>query len=312
MEEKEFSLRQATNAVSGTGYLKEFSLDYQTTDDNVIIKGDITIAVDEKVGYKLRVYCPKKNNDGSERDMFNELDKYIKQAAEINSISNLLRDNPSASIEDVMSRAKRVYVLGSLAPYEYLNDKDIVETRKDVKLSFIGDAKEDKAFEPGLRFKLEVFVNSLKVEEDEAGNPTGRGIMTATLPLYRNDVATLDIIVPAEVKEDVFRIYSAGVTSRIFGEFTTVITEREEDPNKNLAFGKAPSEGPVTRSKVFLTITGGDHPYGVQNEKSYKKEDIEAAREMKIEKLQKEKLEYNSKKEKAETPVQVKTGFKFA
>ena len=53
MEEKEFALRQATNEVTGMGYLKEFSLDYQTTENNVVIKGTITVAVDEKAEMKI-------------------------------------------------------------------------------------------------------------------------------------------------------------------------------------------------------------------------------------------------------------------
>lgn len=316
MEEKEISLRQATNEVVGNGYLKEYSLDYQTTENNVVIKGTITMAVDEKVSYKLKIYVPKKRTDGSEAPLFTYCDTLIKNAATVNSVSNLLKNNPDLSIEGALARAERLYVMGSIAPFEFLNDKDIVDTILQIKATFVSNPKEGKEFKPGLRFKCEIYINALKAEENEDKQPTGRGIIKATLPLYGGDISDIDVVVPEIYKGDVFRLYEPGITARIYGEFHTEITEKEgEDPQATLAFGVAPEKTNSIESKVELLITGGDAPYGAQNEKSYKKEDIENARVEKIEKLQKNKEEYNSKKEKADaeaSPAPIKTGFKFA
>ena len=55
MEEKEFELRQASNEVVGAGYLQEIDLAYSTTENNVVIKGTVTMAVDEKRAFKLPI-----------------------------------------------------------------------------------------------------------------------------------------------------------------------------------------------------------------------------------------------------------------
>ena len=318
MEEKEFSLRQATNEVSGNGYLKDINLAYTTTDNNVVIKGTITMAVDEKVGHKLKVYCAKKNRDGTESSVYSYYDSLLQNVGNINSVVNILKNNPEMSAESALAMSRRLFVRGSINPYEYLDDKDVLKTSIDVKATYIGDAREDIKFEPGLKYKCEVFIDALKDEKNEEGQDTGRGILIASLPLYGNDIARVEMIVPSEYKNDVANLYKAGDTARVYGKFNTTITVEEgEDPAKTLAFGVAPEKTVTTKSKTELVITGGDAPYGAQNENTYKKEDIEAARVAKFEKLQKNKEEYAARKEKEgegdqPAPVTVKTGFKFA
>lgn len=318
MEEKEFSLRQATNEVSGNGYLKDINLAYTTTDNNVVIKGTITMAVDEKVGYKLKVYCAKKNRDGSESTTYSYYDGLLQNVGAINSMVNILKSNPEMSAESALAMSRRLFVRGSINPYEYLDDKDVLKMNLDIKATYIGDAREDIKFEPGLKYKCEVFIDAIKAEKDEEDKETGRGILVTSLPLYGNDIARVDMVVPAEYKNDVANLYKVGDTARVYGKFSTSITVEEgEDPAKTLAFGVAPEKTVTTKSKTELVIIGGDSPYGTQNENSYKKEDIEAARVAKFEKLQKNKEEYAARKEKEgdgeqPAPVTVKTGFKFA
>lgn len=317
MEEKEFALRQATNEVTGVGYLKEFSLDYQTTENNVVIKGTITVAVDEKAGYKLKIYCPKKKSDGTENSSFAFYDELIKNAKEVNSVVNVLNENPEMDITVALNKAKRLFVRGGFAPFEYLDDNDNIKVNPDIKATYVGDAREDTEFNPGFRFKCEFYISGLKSEKDENGNDTERGILVGSLPLYGGDIAVLNLIIPEKYKNEVLKLYNVGDTARIYGELNTIITEEEgEDPSKNLAFGVAPKKEVSIKSRTELIICGGDSPYGSQNEKAYKKEDIENARAEKVEKLQKNKEEYGAKKEKnnvhssvASAPI--KQGFKF-
>jgi hypothetical protein len=164
----------------------------------------------------------------------------------------------------------------------------------------MGDASTEREFKPEISFKCEVFINALKVEKDENEENTGRGILVGTLPLYNGEVASFEAIIRAKDRESVFNNYDAGKTVEIYGIFDVQITEVEDVAPVQLAFGQAPEKSPSTKFKTELVLTGGSVAYSAQNEKSYKREDIEEARAAKMEKLQEAKMAYETNKNKKE------------
>ena len=303
MSINETKLRQANNEVSGSGYLKDFDLKYVNTDNgNVVIKGDITLATDVQKSYRLKVYCPKKTSDGKESKTYPYFDELIAAGENADSMQNILKRGAEEELskDNALAMSRTVYIKVPLSPWERLDENDIVRTSNDIRVSFMGDAKGDK-FEPGLKFKCEVYINALKSEKNEKEENTGRGILSGTLPLYGGEVSSFEAIVPAEYKEAVFNAYDVGKTVEIYGEFDVQITEVEDEaPPTQMAFGAAPEKSVSVKFKNELVLYGGSVAYSSQNEKSYRKEDIEEARAAKMEKLQQQKEEYNSNKDKKE------------
>lgn len=305
-------LRQAANEVSGSGYLKDFDLKYVTTEGgDTVIKGDITLATDIQKSFKLKVYCPQKTGDGKDSKTYPYFNELIAQGENADSMQNILKRQSETGAEitreQALSMSRKVFIKGTLSPWERLDENDIVHTSQDIRVSFMGDANLEREFKPELSFKCEVFINMLKVEKDENEENTGRGILVGTLPLYGGEVSSFEAIIRAKDRESVFNNYDAGKTVEIYGIFDVQITEVEDTAPVQLAFGEAPEKAPSTKFKTELVLTGGSVAYSAQNEKSYKREDIEEARAQKMEKLQEAKAAYAAKSKKEESASTIST-----
>lgn len=317
MEEKEFELRQASNEVTGAGYLQEIDLAYSTTENNVVIKGTVTMAVDEKRAFKLPIYARKKTKDGKDSKVFEYFTKLIEEKSTINSIVNIVKETGKDK-KSALDSARKIFFRGSVDPYGFMDEEGnavfLVNSKRGlgVTVRVMGDFEpsEENPFEPGIKFSCELFINSIKNEKID-DKDTGRGIMTATLPLYKNNVATLNLVILPQMRETAYGFYNPGDTARLYGEYNLDIEIIEEE-SQEVGWGEAPEKKITTKSKCEMVLKGGSSPYGAQNEKAYKKEDIDMARAEKIEKLQKDAEDYRASKEnKTASAPAAKKGFKF-
>lgn len=317
MEEKEFELRQASNEVIGAGYLQEIDLVYSKTENNVVIKGNVTMAVDEKRAFKLPIYARKKTKDGKDSKTFEYFSKLIEEKSTINSIVNIIKETGKDK-KGALDSARKIFFRGSVDPYGFMDEEGnavfLVNSKRGlgVTVRVMGDFEpsEENPFEPGIKFSCELFINSIKNEKID-DKDTGRGIMTATLPLYRNNVATLNLIILPHERDSLNGFYIPGDTARLYGKYNLDIEVIEEE-SQEVGWGEAPEKKVTTKSKCEMVLKGGSKPYRAQNEKAYKKEDIDMARAEKIEKLQKDAEDYKANKEsKTINAPAAKKGFKF-
>lgn len=318
MEEKEIDLRQASNEVFGQGYLQDFDLEYATTQNNVVIKGSVTMAVDEKRAFRLPIYTRKTTKDGEDSKTFIYLDALIREKESVDSIVNIMKEDKDK--KTALNYARKIQFNGSVEPYGYINKEGSmvfpISSKKglNVRVNSLGSAVEtaEKLFEPKVKFNCEMFINKMEKEKVEDVE-TGRGLITTTLPLYGGDVATLNLVVLAPARDQAFGLYSVNDTAKLSGYYNLDIevVSQDEEEETSWGWGEAPEKRVTTRNTYEMVLTGGSNPYGAQNEKAYKREDIDIARAEKFEKLQKNNEEYLAKKESQESTPAPKKGFKF-
>ena len=298
MEENERELRQATNEVSGNGYLKSFDLKRVTSQNGTpAISGTVTLAFDTKSSINLQVYCTKTTMAGESKtyiyleEMMNGTKECFETVTKRNSAVGI-----EMTPEQIIASVAKVFVRGSLSPWEYYDDNDNLISIMRIRLSYIGDANPNADFEPVLNYRAEMFIEELKNEEDEEGKPTGRGIISGIMPMYKGEIANLSMIVPANFKTAVFATYGKDRTVELYGVVQNTVTEIVEENKVELAFGVAPVAEKSVKFKTELILTGGSQVYSLSNERNYKKEDIQEAKLARVDKLTNAKQEYSKKK----------------
>ena len=257
MSETVTNLRQAIAKVEVAGVVSSKDLKIEQVDGQNVIKGSVSVEIDDLNTIRFSVYAAEKTKNGSDNPAYKGL---ITVMDEFKSIADNGRES-----------ADKVYVNGDLNPYVGQNGKETVGQRA----SFFNRVKKLEDFEPKAEFSVEMFIKTMVPEVNKEGEETGRVLVKGWVPTY-NGIEPITLVADEDLADGVQSTFEVGQTARFFGDIKNnrvVITT--EIP---MALGKPKVETKVDY-KNELIITGASDPYeeGVTAEKPYDKGAIDLA-----------------------------------
>ena len=257
MSETVTNLRQAIAKVEVAGVVSSKDLKIEQVDGQNVIKGSVSVEIDDLNTIRFSVYAAEKTKSGSDNPAYKGL---ITVMDEFKSIADNGRES-----------ADKVYVNGDLNPYVGQNGKETVGQRA----SFFNRAKKLEDFEPKAGFDVEMFIKAIVPEMTSEGEETGRVLVKGWVPTY-NGIEPITLIGDKDLADGLQSTFEPGQTVRFFGDIINNRVEiKKEIP---MAIGKPRIETEV-KYKNELLITGASDAYeeGVTAEKPYDKGAIDLA-----------------------------------
>ena len=240
MSEQVTNLRQANAKVEVAGIVSSKDLKIEQNNGQNIIKGSVSVEVDETNVIRFSVYTTEKKKDGSGDNV---------------AYKGLLTvmDEFKTIADNGREEADKVYVNGDLNLFTGQNGKESVGQRA----SFFNRAKKLEGFEPQATFDVEMFIKTMVPEVDKEGEETGRVLVKGWVPTF-NGIEPITLIADKDLADDVQSTFKVGQTARFFGDIINNRVEiKKEIP---MALGKPRIETKV-EYKNELRITGASDPY---------------------------------------------------
>lgn len=270
--ENENKLKQADAFVRVEGILAEKNLE-ATKDKNGgdIIRGDITVKVDDTHSVVLNVYVGALTSKGAENPAYKGMNTVLNEYHSIAEVG-----------EEAATRVR--CNRGSLQPNTFIDRNGDVRTNIRYSASFLTrvDETSKTPYYPHAEFEVEGYIKTITEEKDKEGEDTGRLKVSILVPTY-NSIEPMDIMIPVDMANDFGNIFEPGETFRAYGvlENNVIVKEREV----KMALGAPRIEKDYTYIDERI-LTGGSEPY--PEETAYSSEAIRKAltdREMRIEEM---------------------------
>ena len=262
MSENKNELRQDDAIVSVEGIIAEKKLEaVKGPDGKDVIRGSLTVKVDDTHMITLNVYVGKLTNAGTENRAYS-------------GMLTVMNEYKSIAEVGVENATKLRCNKGALQPNTYI-DPSSGEPRTTVRYSasFVNrvDENSKKPFTPQGTFEVEGYINSFREEVGKDGEETGRLVLTLLVPTYKM-IEPLELIVPQEIADNFTSIFEVGETAKFFGilENNVIVHEKTVE----MAFGTAAPREEYEYINERI-ITGASVPY--PEETAYSVEAIKAA-----------------------------------
>ena len=246
------NLRQAKNAIRIEGILATKELEESSDANGRVVKGSLSIKVDDTNTIKVKVYVGEKKKDGGENPAFKGIMTVLNEYKSIAEVGE--------------EAADKIRTTAQFNTYQNSNGANAVS----YQASFF--SRSDN-FNPQRTFSAECYIMSTSREVDSEGNETGRVNVKAISPNFAG-IDILEMVAPKSNEldpnfgESVYDTLEVGATYKIEGE---VVNSRVEK-KAVAAFGKV--RGDVDY-KNELVITGGTPAY--EEDRAYDSEAIRLA-----------------------------------
>ena len=257
----ETNLREAKRKVDIEGILSSMNLEIGPKDEKdpsagKVIKGSLSIKVDDINTISVGVYCAEKTNDGKENKAYAGL---VTVKDEYKTIADVGEE-----------AADRIHTRADFSTFRNQDGKDVVNYRSN----FFSRVKGE--FKPERSFGCETFIKAKNWETDTEGNETGRLKLKGIVPAYNGTINILELVCPASNEyddtfaQDADNLFEVGQTYWIDGEIVNARVEKK----KQAALGKLKSE--VTFKNELIVVGSGD-PYDEDSELAYNAQTIDLA-----------------------------------
>ena len=235
------------NRIDVLGYLRENNLEMKTTPKGRVIQGSITVAFDALNSIRIDVYSAEKSaNTGSENKAFKSLAAILPNYT--TSIKSQLEANPSATFDTVKDVVTKISAHCEFSEYAVRDDNNKETSRVKVQLlnwfDSIHPADPTKQFEPGAKFTIDVFIESIAPEikvagEGEIAEETGRYIITALTPDYNKMMHRITYVTEAgAVSEHIAANWRAQENTYLTGIVNNIM-KVEQKAGVSSGFGQA-------------------------------------------------------------------------
>lgn len=275
MAENTTNLRQSKAKAYVMGVLSEKNLELKSENNKKWIAGSLTVKTSDVNFIKFNVYV-------------NELTKDSKPNSNFTGIQTVM--NEYHSIAEVgEEEATKIKVSGDLNPFRSQAGRDEL----GYKSNFFNRLKEGEDYEPKAEFSVETYIASIVPETDKEGAETGRTVVNGWIPTY-NGIEPIKLVADQDVGASIESMFAAGQTVEFYGE---IINNRVETITEiPVAIGKPRIKKEVTYKNDML-ITGASEAYeeGVTSELPYETSVIQAAIQVRDEKIAEEKAKAQSK-----------------
>ena len=245
------------NSVKLVGFLKESTLSERVSNNGKhFITGNITVAVNEFNTHRVRFTVFQEDN----ADKYDALTKFL--PSNTVTIASYLKSTPTANFATAASMAAKVWVMAGFEEYAVRkgeNEKSSVVLRGYT----IGTPDPEKTFLPSATFELDTYIKSMEPEVDDE-TPTGRLLVEAVVPAYKDLVYIIPLVAPVEdnVAKFMGAKYEIGDTARLSGNLVAMRVQlnNEEDDGEEKEpeyFGKQSDQQYTTRFIREYVITRG-------------------------------------------------------
>lgn len=260
-QEKNSKKTSFRNSVKFVGYLKETTLTEKVSNDNRhFITGSITVAIDEFNTHRIR-FTAFKEDEEDKNKKYELLSKFL--PSNTISIASYLQNNKTANFATAASMAARIWVMAGFE--EYATRKGENEKSSVVLRGYtIGNSDPEKQFAPSATFEIDAYIKDIEDEVEDDDTPTGRLLVTALLPGYKDIMYQLPLIAPVEdnVAKFIKNHYKPGDTARLSGDLVAMRVQLDgnedgEDGEESDYFGKEKEQQPVTHFVREYVITRG-------------------------------------------------------
>lgn len=211
--------KRANNTVIIEGYLKENGLQVLTTrSGKEAIAGTITIALDEREEYRVRLFAQVSWNNGSANPNFERFEALL--PANTTSIATILKANPNAPFDGAIKAATKVWVRASFEVYDRKDKNGIIHSNVVLQGQSAGlkTSSPDNPFVPSAKFDIDGYVEAKK-DEVVNNEPTGRKIVSLLLPDYWGDtVYPIDFVCETPSAVNSLDYYEVGSSGRFVGK----------------------------------------------------------------------------------------------
>lgn len=265
-------LKQADAFVHVEGILAEKNLE-ATKDKNGkdIIRGDLTVKVDDTHTVVLNVYVGALTTKGEENPAYKGMTTVLNEYHSIAEVG-----------EEAATRVR--CNKGNLQLNTYIDRNGEVKTNVRYSASFLSriDGNSKSPYSPHAEFEVEGYIKVIKEETDKEGETTGRLKVTILVPTY-NSIEPMDIMVPTDMSDAFNNLFEIGSTFKAFGVLENNVIVKEK--TIQMALGAPRTEKDYTYIDERI-LTGASEPY--PEETAYSAEAIRKAltdREMRIEEM---------------------------
>lgn len=251
--EKKTNLRQALNEIEIAGVLSEKNIEFTTKDGRNIVRGNITVKIDDINQIRLNVWASEKTKDGDPNKQYENIAKFNENAVSI-------ADGGAENASLVQSNTVQ------LNPFVTQNGNNALGYKASFISVYRGDAEK---FEPKAQGKIELYIQSITPETDKEGNETSRTIVKGWFPTY-DGVRPLTLIGTEEdgVAQGLLEGYEAGQTVEFLYDIKNSRVEKTKEIPVKL--GKPRIEKTVEYTNELI-ITGSSEIYeeGITQELPY-------------------------------------------
>ena len=280
---------EAENTVKICGILNEVKLEKREYIDKVTklkknsISGTVNVRLTQKVNgvdtdiiIPVNVFANQFKKDGDPNPTYSDLEDFINNSRSVAACG---------SIEG----ADIVYISNAQIRKEsYFDRSGKYNSKVKIYSNFI-NKYTGKEYKPSATFSVKMFIKSMHPEVDADGVETGRLIVSGYMPMYNDNIQTIDFIAPtASMASAISNIWHPKDTVLCLGvlNFTSVVTEKVTE----MAIGAPRVEKKINYINEFI-IDGGSDPLEV----GYNEEEIEAAEARRIANLEATKASVSTK-----------------
>lgn len=271
MSNEKTELRTVEAVVKAEGILSEKELE-RTLDKEgkEIIRGNITLKVDDTNFIKFNVYVGKMTKDGKENSIYSGIETVLN---DYHSIAEVGED-----------QATKVRVTrGRVEPQTYISRRtNNPEISVRYSSNFFNRVTDE--FSPHACFTIEGYVAKSFPEVNKEGGETGRLKVTILVPTY-SGIEPFEFIVPEDLADAFSSIYEVGQTGKFYGDLINRIIVTENVIK--MALGRDVHEEKRT-SIIERVLTGASDPYEEDSPEALDQEAIRKAlteREMRIDEM---------------------------
>lgn len=211
-----------TNTVKIVGYLKENNLEQiVNARGDKVIRGSIIVATDSISSHKIQFYVAERTSSGDESKDYASLLNLLPDNTI--TVASFLKENADADFAMAANAASKVWVMARFEEYA-TKVGERVRSMVTLKGFRAGFSKADSGFNPCAEFDVDIYINKMDYETDEAGKKTGRILIEGLLPKYDGSVDKIDFVAVQDnnVANYIDKNYKVTDTVNIKGDVVSI------------------------------------------------------------------------------------------